>query len=221
MKYILEITTTSDATFGSGEGVAGLIDSEVEYDPETGLPFLGARTLRGLLVEECANLLYALQHANPTQFSAARDAARRLFGEPGSREQDAGALFVSKAELPEKLRCAMQYAVHYGQVKPREVLEALTTLRRQTALDSDGGVAKNSLRAQRAILRDTTFQAILTLPNGPVGMEEALLSACARCVRRAGMGRNRGRGALQARLYKQQGGTRIEILPDALLGVAQ
>ena len=60
MKLALTIELLTDTTFGRGDGVAGLVDEEVEHDSQTGLPIIRGRTLKGLLVEECANLLYAL-----------------------------------------------------------------------------------------------------------------------------------------------------------------
>lgn len=58
--YKLQFDLRSAATFGRGDGVAGLVDEEVEHDGD-GLPFLRGRTLKGLLAEECANILYALE----------------------------------------------------------------------------------------------------------------------------------------------------------------
>ena len=55
----MEITLLSDVTFGRGDGVAGLIDAEVEHD-EYGMLYLRGRTLQGLLVEECANIFMRL-----------------------------------------------------------------------------------------------------------------------------------------------------------------
>ena len=219
MNYTLKITLKSDATFGSGEGVAGFIDAEVEYDPKTGLPFLRGRALRGLLVEECANLLYGLKQVNPTRYQDAEKAAKRLFGAPGSRSEDAGALFVGRAELPEKLRQAIRYAIKNDKITPSGALEALTTLRRQTAIREDGAPEKNSLRTQRAILRETEFVALLTLQGDANAFEEALLAACARSLRRAGTGRNRGRGRLETKLFKTEAEVLTEIAPDALLEV--
>ena len=64
MEMFIRLTLKSDATFGLGEGVAGLVDEEIEHDFETGLPFLRGRTLKGLLVEECSNILYSLERQN-------------------------------------------------------------------------------------------------------------------------------------------------------------
>ena len=87
----MNLRLESDATFGRGEGVAGLVDEEVEYDTATGLPFVRGRTLKGLLVEECANLLFALQAAglSASVISALKESAGRLFGWPGSDVESA------------------------------------------------------------------------------------------------------------------------------------
>ena len=57
--YRLKIKLLSDTTFGRGDGVAGLIDQEVEHDPY-GFPYLRGRTLKGLLSEEFDNLVAVL-----------------------------------------------------------------------------------------------------------------------------------------------------------------
>ena len=46
-----------------------------------------------------------------------------------------------------------------------------------------------------------TFEAELTLLNEIQLPQQALLAACVRAFRRAGSGRNRGRGRVQAEIY--------------------
>ena len=57
--YRLKIKLLSDTTFGRGDGVAGLIDQEVEHNP-CGFPYLRGRTLKGFLSEEGDNLIAML-----------------------------------------------------------------------------------------------------------------------------------------------------------------
>jgi CRISPR/Cas system CMR subunit Cmr4 (Cas7 group RAMP superfamily) len=61
--YTLKIKLLSDTTFGRGDGVAGLVDQEVEHD-RYGFPYLRGRTLKGLLSEECDNLIAVLPDDN-------------------------------------------------------------------------------------------------------------------------------------------------------------
>ena len=196
----------SDATFGRGEGLAGLVDEEIEYDIATGLPFVRGRTLKGLLVEECANLLFALQTAGSLALSILETSAERLFGRPGSGLESAALLHFGPALLPKELREAVRSGIERDELEPADVLEALTTIRRQTAIDEERGAPeKGSLRSMRVMLRQTSFWAWLEFPNDPGADDLALLAACALSVRRGGIGRNRGRGRLSLQLLDEQG----------------
>ncbi|HFQ93261.1 MAG TPA: hypothetical protein ENK32_04585 [Anaerolineae bacterium] len=200
MNLLLRIKLLSEAAFGRGDGVAGYVDQEVEYDAVTGLPFIRGRVVKGLLVEECANILYALPEDRRRPFEAA---ARFLFGSPGSGLNSQAGMRVGAARLPDDLREAVLYAVREENLRPDEVLSALTDLRRQTAVDHTSGVPEDgSLRAMRVLRRGLRLQADVTfvksLPED--GPELALLGACAAAWRRGGIGRNRGRGRLEAYL---------------------
>lgn len=194
----LHLKLLSDATFGRGDGVAGLVDVEVEHDAY-GLPFLRGRTLKGLLVEECSNILYGLR--NHAQHGELVTAARRLFGSPGSNLDTAGIMRVGAAQLPQDLREAVRAAIDTKTLTASDVLESLTAIRRQTAVDAANGTPdEGSLRAVRVILREAHFTAQLDFVDKLSGTELALLAACVKGFRRAGTGRNRGLGRLAARL---------------------
>lgn len=194
----LEITLLSDATFGRGDGVAGLIDAEVEHD-EYGLPYLRGRTIRGLLVEECANVFYAL--AGHSALAQLETTASQLFGCAGSTAEEMGKLKFGSATLPEKFRTAVASEIKNKRLTKEEILNSMTAIRRQTAIETTGAPLKNSLRSMRVVLRDTTFTSTLTLDNR---VDEkaacALLAACVLGLRRGGTGRNRGRGRLDCKL---------------------
>ena len=199
--YRLKFTTESDATFGRGDGLASLIDAEVQHD-RYGLPFLGGRSLKGLLEEECASILFALQPMKDQQF---HDAARHLFGIPGSSDSDRAILHISDARLPADFREAIANGVERNELKSEQVLNSLTAIRHQTAMDESGAPKTGSLRVMRVILRDTPFEAELTFNHSPSDLDLALLAACVKSFRRAGTGRNRGRGELTARLGAENG----------------
>lgn len=204
-KLQIRLRFCSDATLGRGDGVAGLVDEEVEYDMATGLPFMRGRVLKGLLVEECANILYALGNAKSQIFE---ESARFLFGQAGSHLEDEACMRVGPALLPADLRRAVQAAVEAKKLTPTAVLESLTTIRRQTAVDEESGAPdEGSLRAMRVVIRETVFVSPLYFVRQPDNADNcyALLAACVAALRRAGTGRNRGRGRLQARLYDAQG----------------
>lgn len=207
----LNLELMSDATFGRGDGIAGLIDAEIEYDTQ-GLPFLRGRTLKGLLVEECANLLFALEHQQPQlrgeTLTRLQNAARFLFGQPGSTLTDDARMRIGRAQLPTELKRAVREEIEAENLTAAAVLESLTAIRRQTAVDEETGAPdEGSLRSLRVLLRGTTLTAELQLDDLQAGEPaelladaQALLAACVKALRRAGTGRNRGRGRLIASL---------------------
>jgi CRISPR/Cas system CMR subunit Cmr4 (Cas7 group RAMP superfamily) len=191
----LKVELISDATFGRGDGVAGLVDTEVEFDTETGLPFIRGRVLKGLLTEECANILFALNGGS----RQLKESALFLFGESGSLLSGEGQMHVGSALLPEELRHAVASDIKRNDLSPTEVLESLTAIRRQTSINEESGAPeKESLRSARVVLRETTFSATLDFATPPSADAMALLSACVLSLRRGGTGRNRGRGRLRA-----------------------
>lgn len=202
----LRLHLESDTTFGRGEGVAGLVDEEIEYDAATGLPFVQGRALKGLLVEECANLLFVLQKAGSPALVKLEEAAMRIFGLPGGGLEGGALLHVGPALLPQSLREAVRAEIMRERLKPSDVLESLTAIRRQTAIDEESATPeKGSLRSIRVVLRQTTFWAWLDFINDPEEDDLALLAACLCCARRCGLGRNRGRGRLRLHLLDEQG----------------
>ena len=204
--YLLQLKLESDATFGRGDGVPGLVDTEVEHD-SFGLPYLRGKTLKGLLVEECANILYALYTQSTVDETKFYESATRLFGEPGNRKQKPTALRVGDACLPAALRNVIRAEVEQRRLKPANVLEALTAVRHQTAVDETGKPEDGSLRTNRVVLRKTILEAELTLQpttlNTPItDRDRGLLAASVKALRRGGVNRNRGSGRFTATLWQ-------------------
>lgn len=77
-----KFTLESDTTFGRGDGLAGTINAEIQHD-EYGLPYLGGKTLKGLLGAECAEILWALEKCSCSQLDDWKKAALFLFGVSG------------------------------------------------------------------------------------------------------------------------------------------
>lgn len=195
----IRVKLLSDATFGRGDGVIGLVDQEIEHDPQTGLPIIRGRTLKGLLVEACADILYALGNAKEWQ-----DAAELLFGKPGSDLEADATMRVGTAQLPQRLGDVVAADVRANRLQPAQILSAMTAIRRQTAVDeATGRPDDTSLRSMRVLLRQTELIAPLTFVNGIKSVTSAvpLLAASVATLRRGGTGRNRGRGRLQCRLW--------------------
>jgi hypothetical protein len=199
--YVLSVCLRSDATFGRGEGVSGLVDTEIEHD-EWGCPFIGGRTLKGLLREEWDNIRFALkQHGRLQKWQGA---AQLLFGVSGDTKGDGTAsMHIGAATLPPTLLNRIHTEGKGGRLKAADVLASLTTIRRQTAVEAETDApATGSLRSERALIRTTSLLATLSFEHPPEKEHLALLAACVLAVRRGGLGRNRGRGKLQLRLHE-------------------
>ncbi|MEQ8462050.1 RAMP superfamily CRISPR-associated protein [Coleofasciculus sp. E1-EBD-02] len=210
-RYQLKIQLLSDTTFGRGDGVAGLVDQEVEHNAY-GFPFLRGRTLKGLLSEECDNLIAVLSDNNTQCYW--QKVACAVFGTPGSHLGTMGAVHLGDACLPDDLREAVAYQVQDGILTKTEVLESLTTIRRQTAMNPNGTPEPGSLRSFRVVIRQLHFTAKLYFETNQVKvdgilipLEEmlSLLAVGALALRHLGSGRNRGRGYIQCTLCDAQG----------------
>ncbi|NJN18885.1 MAG: RAMP superfamily protein [Oscillochloris sp.] len=208
MSHELTIHLCSDSTFSNGDGVPGFVDIEIEHD-SSGCPQIGARTLKGLLREECANLRFAL--ADRWTDTPWKISERRLFGASGATNDHESIMHLADATLPPTLREHLHAQVAAWRsnppkpdaLSPDQILESLTTIRRQTAVDAVRGAPDTgSLRSVRVLLRNTPLIAPIGFRVTPTENDLALLAACILQMRRGGSGRNRGRGRIKALLHQ-------------------
>lgn len=201
MGCYLRIELLSDACFSGGTGYAGEVDTDIEYEEETGLPMMRGKTLKGLLVEECALLLHAFTQ---TQNRWER-AAQTLFGDPG-RDRSAG-VSICDARVPEGLREKIKNAINHGAhpLTPHRILKSLTDIRYQTKINrSTGAPQEHSLRSSRVALKGLIWHAPLSGADHLGDEEKAILAACSLAVRRGGVNRNRGWGKLSIRIMNAE-----------------
>lgn len=214
IRYWLTFTLQSEACFARGDGVPGVVDIEVNHD-RYGLPFLGGRTLKGLLHADATEIVAALRRSDPSLYQKWAGVANTLFGQPGSLHDKAGCLHIGDARLPVDLRSQVVANFDKLGLHRHEVLETLTTIRRQTAVDSRTGAPKeDTLRAVRVIQRGTTFAAPLILRGNWDDETKrqgalAFLAACTKAFRRAGSNKTRGYGLLTAELREQESGPAV------------
>jgi hypothetical protein len=186
----LEIQLMSDTTFSIGGGVSGLVDAEVQHD-ELGLPTISGRALKGVLVNECADIINSLPS------DRWKTAALCLFGKRGEVMDEPGGVWIGDAGMPPDLVTALR---NDKNLLPGDILDSLTSIRTQTAMDEMGTPKEESLRSIRVVLRKTMFFAPVLFADEPSDDEKALLAASVMALRRAGLGRRRGKGKIHARL---------------------
>lgn len=196
--WTLEISLLSDTALGRGEGVAGLVDSEVDHD-ESGLPYLHGRRIKGLLSAQCAEILAALR-LQGKNLNGWDQVADNIFGKTGLNEETIAHVSFGHGKLPSLIYADL--ALSSKEFPRLAVLGALTTIRRQTKVDSTSGTARDkSLRATRAIRRNLTFTSEIVFMGQSDQKMVGLLAACAASLRHIGMRRWRGMGLVKTRLF--------------------
>jgi hypothetical protein len=190
---VIQVELLSDAAFSRGEGTAGVVDVEVEHD-ELGLPFLGGKTLRGLLHDSWLSMRHC--------FPELSESAQRVFGIEADFEE-CSILRIGDAVVDSETRKWIE-AAEFRQnhrLSAMNVLEALTDIRRQTSEDrSTGAPAETTLRSIRVVIRDLKLQSSLYWLNRPTDADLRCLSLALLATRHAGLGRNRGRGHIRLTL---------------------
>lgn len=189
----IQIELLSDAAFGRGEGTAGVVDVEVEHD-EYGLPFLGGKTIRGLLRDSWFSM--------KEHFPGLAETANRVFG-PEADFEERSILHIGDAAVDKETRDWIKAAEvrDRNPISPTAVLEAMTDIRRQTSEErSTGAPAETTLRAIRVIVRGLVLRAPLHWLADPEASDLRCLSLTLLATRHAGLGRNRGRGHIRMTL---------------------
>jgi hypothetical protein len=203
----IRIRLLSDTTFSRGDGTAGEVDVEIVHD-RFGLPFVPARTIKGLLHEAWL----AMAPAFPTCTSVPQE----VLGVSADLDPaGTGRLEIHNAELPANLQAWVRWAVerNANPVAPGDILRALTCVRHQTARDRvlGGSPQTGSLRASRTVLRawdDEGGQRPVTFiaPLRTRGFDEdhwSLLARLCLAVRHVGSVRRRGRGHVRLSLWRK------------------
>lgn len=182
----LRIELITDAIPGSGEGLAGVIDTDISYD-EFGLPFIPAKRIKGILRESSRDLedAGALSQQGLTQ---------KIFGEKGKRVGTDFKISDGRLDNYTEIRKFLQYASSNKKVSHifnREaVLGFYTYTRSQTTIDKDGVAKEDTLRTFRILRKGLTFKFDIEYP-----LEyEADITKICKVSRRFGISRTRGTG---------------------------
>jgi len=216
MKFYLEMSLRSETCFaGSGGGRIGNVDVDLEIDPQTGLPIVRGRTLKGLLLEELALILHTLEPVSPAGHW--HIAAAHLFGTRG--QTGYANLIFQDGQLPVDVRAAVRDKVRDKIWNREEVLAALTTVRYQTKVNGETGAPEaHSLRSSRVLRAGLSFRASVQARQPLTVADQALLAACAAAVRRVGLHRNHGWGEVQLRVLNVE---EKDVTADWLAGLRQ
>ena len=182
----LNIELFSGTSFASSDGQSVLLDTELLHDPDTGLPFISGKGIHGLLRDAWLSMR---EH-----FPELESAAMRILGD--ENKQESGVVHISNAFPP--VVNSVSEAIKKGRLQTAQVLNSLTEVRVQTAIDRQTASAKeNSLRSSRVLLREVPLIAKLTWFETPNEFDLKVFRMCTSAIRNIGLKRNRGRGAVR------------------------
>ena len=207
--FRIRLSMNSDWHIGSGMGRPGHIDRLIARDA-TGLPFVPAKSLRGIWRDACERLCQALDGNESGDWSRLVD---RLFGsqpalgdkDPTRRHSDSAcpplesSVSIRPARIAEPLRSLL--------AKSAPVHEALTFVKPGVSIDRRSGMAKtNFLRFEEMARGGTILEAEcrLDVPENLRPLASALLIASAQLVERIGAKRRRGAGRCQLQIVSAQ-----------------
>lgn len=196
MNGYLKIILKSDLCVGSGYSYAGTIDTDTTYD-QYGLPYIPARRLKGCLRE-------AAEQINIKELDD-------IFGTRGKNHL--GSLRIGNAVLSncKELTEAIKKGLIQNEFERNEVLDLFTSVRAQTRIDQEIGVAKdNSLRYTRVVNHYSPLDDKELCFKAPVHFDGdiTLIQKMAKALRSLGMNRNRGLGSVICEFIIEDGATK-------------
>jgi hypothetical protein len=199
MNHWIQIELLSDTCFSAGVGFFGEVDTDIEQEENLGLPCIRGRTIKGLMVEECAWILQSLILCNAS--CRWNEAARSLFGASGSSQK--AQLDIGNAFLSQTFRKAVQKDIQNNVLTPHKILRSLTDIRYQTKIDRKTHAPEaHSLRNTRLTPKGLFFYSPIRGAALLNEDEKALLAGCVMAIRRGGIHRNRGWGKLDLRILE-------------------
>jgi CRISPR-associated protein Csx10 len=211
----LSMRLVTDAVPASGEGVAGIIDTDIVYD-EHGIPYIPARRIKGVLRESALMLVEAERRCGQREAS---DRVGEVFGLPGMSESSSLRLSDGYPAGWLSLRDSLAWtkAMHDSRgairelVSPEAVLDYFTYLHTRTAIDSSTGTAKeNTLRVERVLRAGLVFEFDLRCPASFL----ELIRRSVAVTRSFGLGRTRGVGLISMALSGEPSPVSATLIED-------
>jgi len=196
----LEIHLLSDMCCGTGEGNGSSIDQLTAVD-ETGLPYIPAKRLKGLLREQAE---FLVDYGN-----ISRDTLIKLFGGLNGRE---GTIRVDNAVIE---NYEQLLRVLPGIASAAEVTGVFCSAKAQTAINEAGIAKRGSLRITQVVNKNHKFIAMIAIIDGDSEMLE-LLENSVKTLRHIGANKTRGYGEVKCVLLNDSTSDNICGTFDAL-----
>ncbi len=219
-EYKIKIEVNSPLLLGSGEGWSSLIDIDIVFD-NYGLPYFPARRLKGLLRESALEVVEMFDKAKLDCFwDKEKEVLDSLFGKKGDIKGSFAHfnnLYVPQYEdVVSWLKWAFKKFPEVVTIDA--VLDVLTEVRQQTAVNNDGTVRPNSLRTLRVLKPGAEFEGKVTFEKEDETAVKLLALACVN-LRHIGSNRSRGFGEVTCSLWEKDRDVSSHILEELKGGI--
>lgn len=183
-----DILLLSDTCCGNGTGNGSSVDVCACFD-ESGLPIIPGRRLKGLLREK-AYLLAENGFCAKDNASVTVDDVEKLFGGDGGKTAK---IEIYDAHL--KYADEISYELK-GRFNPKEISQAFTQERYQTAIDKTGVAKDGSLRTIETVLKNTEFSGLIKITDA-TELDAEIIESSLKLLRNIGMDKSRGLGEIK------------------------
>lgn len=202
----IKVTIQLKSPLQLSSGAADInVDTDVILD-EWGLPFIPGKRFRGVLYESALELVEMKEALGETEGALSRLVLQELFNR-GQEESAVSANFEDfhikgYEDIVKELRGLAQ---QYGDVIGRnQIRDAFTSVRYQTAIDVESGVAKDGSLRNLRVVDNTSFEFVGTIHiDGGNEQHETLLAAALKNMSAIGFKRNRGFGRIACAMPNQ------------------
>lgn len=202
----IKVTIQLKSPLQLSSGAADInVDTDVILD-EWGLPFIPGKRFRGVLYESALELVEMKEAIGETEGALSRLVLQELFNR-GQEESAVSANFEDfhikgYEDIVKELRGLAQ---QYGDVIGRnQIRDAFTSVRYQTAIDAESGVAKDGSLRNLRVVDNTSFEFVGTIHiDGGNEQHETLLAAALKNMSAIGFKRNRGFGRIACAMPNQ------------------
>ncbi|MEO0234384.1 MAG: RAMP superfamily CRISPR-associated protein [candidate division WOR-3 bacterium] len=180
----IKIKLLSDTIPYSGQGLSGIIDTDVFYD-EFGIPYIPAKRIKGLLKENAMELL-------DNGYKIEKKDIDYLFGKSGDKVF--GNLRISNAYINnyENIKNNIKSQKDKTLFNKERIISYYTYLRNQTSIDENGVALKNSLRTSRVLKKNLEFVFKIDFDE----KYKSFINDLLKITRSMGLKRNRGFGEI-------------------------
>ena len=186
----IKVKLSSDLCAASGSGYAGSVDTDINYDSKTGLPYVPSKRIKGCLREAGLDIL--------SVYPMYANAFYSLFGQIG--KADGGKLKISNGRLNYNTEGLSKYSV----------LDELTTLRSGIRMEVGKELIQKtrdkSLRVARVLNKDEYLFFKVENNDDDVKFdpcEVEFLRKCCMMLRGIGSNRTRGWGEIECSLVEK------------------